>query len=284
MSDPKKLLRAHGLQPKKSWGQNFLVNPHTVQRIVDTLKPDEDSVIVEFGAGTGALTFLLAERAKKIYAVERDRELAELLRQELTNEKVVLLEADAARFSLEDLDEAGELLVIGNLPYQITAPILFQLHEQRHTFKRAVVMVQKEVADRLSARPGMGKEYSILSILFGAYFNVKQAIQVSRTHFFPRPKVSSAVVLLETRPEPLVPIADDKWFMRTVKVAFAQRRKTLQNNLRAGFHELEKEAITEVLQELEIDPQVRGETLTIEQFVALAKILQERYEMQDYKG
>lgn len=274
MSDPKQLLRHHNLQPKKSWGQNFLVKKNTILRILDVLDPDEESVVVEFGAGTGALTFPLIERAKKVYAVERDRELAELLRQELPEGRVELREADAATFDLGSLDEAGELLLVGNLPYQITAPILFLLHEQRHTIRRAVVMVQKEVADRLAAQPGDGKAYSILSVLFGAYFSIEQAIQVSKNNFFPKPKVDSTVVKLEPHPEPIAPINDDKWFKRLVKVSFAQRRKTLLNNLKAGFPELEKEVILATLEELSIDVGCRGETLDIETFAHLANAFQ----------
>lgn len=271
--NPRSLLKKHGLHPKKPWGQNFLVDQGLVDRIIDQLGATEESTVLEFGAGTGALTFPLSERARKVFAVERDRDLVELLEEEMEAPNVEIIAADAARFDFESIETPDDLLVIGNLPYNITAPILFHLHDNRSKFKRAILMVQKEVADRLAAQPEDGKDYSILSILFGAYFYVEQAIFVSKKYFFPRPKVDSVIILLEPLEQPLAPIDNESFFQRTVKVAFAQRRKTLMNNLKAGFKDLEKEQLLSILEELEIDPQQRGETLTIAQFASLSNKL-----------
>ncbi len=279
--NPRSLLNKHGLHPKKPWGQNFLVEPTIVERIVDELGVTSEDTVVEFGAGTGALTFPLSQRAGKVYAVERDRDLVALLEQELEADNVEVIAADAAKFSFDTVTPSEGLYVIGNLPYNITAPILFHLHENRLRFKRAILMVQKEVADRLSAQPEDGKDYSILSILFGAFFYVEQAIFVSRKYFFPKPRVDSVIILLEPLAQPAAPIDDEARFQQTVKIAFAQRRKTLMNNLKAGFRDLSKEQLQEILDELGLEAQQRGETLTIPQFAALSNKLGEAIQAQD---
>lgn len=274
-TNPKHLLQKYQLHPKKPWGQNFLIDPSIVERIVNLLGATAEDHVVELGAGTGALTFLLAQRAGRVSAIERDRDLVALLEQEFRDPHVQIIAADAAHFSLQALEPTGNLLVIGNLPYNITAPILFHLHEQRAFFRRAVLMIQKEVADRMAAHPSDGKDYSILSVLFGAYFSVEKSLTVSSSHFFPRPKVDSTVITLEPLPVPRHPIHNQAWFERTVKVAFAQRRKTLANNLRSGFSELERDAINPLLEALAISPQQRGETLTIAQFAQLSNALEQ---------
>lgn len=270
--NPRQVLRRYGLQPKKSWGQNFLVDPNTLERIVKQLGIEEGDEVVEFGAGTGVLTRMLAAEAKHVHAVERDRDLVELLEQEMAEEPITIIPADAATFQLAELSQNGRLLVIGNLPYQISTPILFSLLEQHHLFRRLVIMVQKEVADRLVAKPKSGKNYGVLSVRFGAYFRVKRAFNVSAKAFYPRPQVQSTIVTMEPHDTP-PPIQDDAWFARTVKASFAQRRKTLQNNLVSGFPELDKQHILALLEEVEISPQLRSETLTVPQFVALAEAI-----------
>lgn len=279
--NPRSLLKKHGLHPKKPWGQNFLVDPSMVERIVDELGVTSEDTVVEFGAGTGALTFPLSDRAGKVFAVERDRDLVALLENELDADNVEVIAADAAKFSFDSVTPSEGLYVIGNLPYNITAPILFHLHENRDRFKRAILMVQKEVADRLSAQPEDGKDYSILSILFGAFFYVEQAIFVPRKYFFPKPRVDSVIILLEPLAQPAAPIDDEARFQQTVKIAFAQRRKTLMNNLKAGFKDLSKEQLQAILDELGLDAQQRGETLTIPQFAALSNKLGEALQAQE---
>ncbi|HAA55996.1 MAG TPA: ribosomal RNA small subunit methyltransferase A [Myxococcales bacterium] len=274
-NNPRHLLQQHGLKPKKEWGQNFLVEPNITKRIVELLEAQKDDRVVEFGAGTGALTKLLSERSDHVFAVERDRDMIGVLEEVYAKvPSVEVIAADAAKFDLNDVPGEGPLLVIGNLPYQISSPILFQILEQRKLVKRAVLMIQKEVADRLSATPKDGKDYSILSIRFGAYFDVKQAISVSRGCFFPRPKVESAVITLQPLETPRVPDELEPWFAKAVKIAFASRRKTLANNLKSGFRDIPKARIPELLEELGLDPKCRGENLTIEEFATLAKALQ----------
>jgi 16S rRNA (adenine1518-N6/adenine1519-N6)-dimethyltransferase len=271
--NPKELLRQYDLVPKKSWGQNFLISPQILERIVALLGANRDDLVVEFGAGTGALTALLCRDVDRVFAIERDRDLVALLEREFAASNLQVIAADAARFCLSQIDESGDLLVIGNLPYQITAPILFRLHEDRHLYRRAVLMVQKEVADRLVAQPGDGKDYSLLSILFGAFFIIKRSLAVSREHFHPKPKVDSVVVVLEPRAQALVPIVDELLFTRVVKATFAQRRKTLLNTLQHGFPELQRKLIEQILCDLNIAPQTRGEALTIAQFALLTEAI-----------
>jgi len=276
--NPKELLGRYGLRPKKSWGQNFLVDSNTVERIVDLIDAPPETRIVELGAGTGVLTHLLAQRYQQVFAIERDQDLVELLQAEFEGSNVQVIPNNAAKFRFEDLPGEGPLCVIGNLPYQISTPILFHLLEQREVFQRAVLMMQKEVADRLSATPEDGKDYSTLSIRFSPYFHIDQSLRVSRNQFHPRPKVDSVVVTMDTRETPAVDIQDEKWFAKTVKIAFAQRRKTLYNNLVNGFRDTDKAEIQAIIKELSLPEKCRGETLTIEQFALLANHLQQNAE------
>ncbi len=267
---PQNLLKKHSLRPKKQWGQNFLVQPKISKRIVGFLEATEDDIVVEFGAGTGALTHYLVESGAHVIAVERDRELVALLEEEFAGTPVEILAADAAKFDYAEVASEQKLLVIGNLPYQITSPILFRLLEQRQLIKRAVFMVQKEVADRLVAQPTEGKNYSILSIRFGAFFRVQRRLQVSRQSFYPRPKVDSTVIQLDPLEKPRVDPSLEKIFARLVKSAFSSRRKTLLNNFKQHFSEFDKRTILTIFERLGLPEQCRGENLTIEQFAQLS--------------
>ena len=278
-NDPRKILQKYGFQPKKSWGQNFLVDPNTVLRIVNSLGITEDSRVVEMGPGTGVLTQHLAEQASDVFAIERDRDMVHILEHEFAEKSHVrVLSADASTFQLADLPEGSPFLVIGNLPYQLSSPILFSILEQRPLVKKAVFMLQKEVVDRLCASPGDGKDYSVLSIRFGAFFNIRKLFNVSKNCFHPRPKVDSAVFRLEIREQPLVAAEDEETFAAVVAAAFHQRRKTLLNNLSKSKLGLSKAEATELLNELGIDVSRRGEALTIQEFSTLAKAIRERAE------
>lgn len=270
---PRQLLQEYNLHPKKEWGQNFLTSGDMCDRIVRSLGVQKGDRVLELGAGTGALTYRLCDLADHVFALERDRDLVALLEKEIQAPNVTVIAADAARFDLATLPGDGPLRVIGNLPYNISSPILFQLLKQRHLFTRLIVMLQKEVADRLLAQPRDGKDYSILSIRFAPFFSIRKMIAVPRTSFLPRPHVDSTVVCLDTLPSPRIPVADEIWYARVVKAAFANRRKILQNSLSAAFPAIPRDTLPALLTNLGLQASVRGETLTIEEFSRLSEAI-----------
>jgi 16S rRNA (adenine1518-N6/adenine1519-N6)-dimethyltransferase len=271
---PKTLLLRLGLKPKKALGQHFLLHPHQAQRIVAALAPTPEETVVEIGAGLGALTVFLAQSALRVIALERDVELARFLQDdrfaEISAVQVVcqdVLEFDFRRASRE----AGRpVAVVGNLPYQITSPLLFQLIEDRPAISRAVLMMQEEVGARLMASPGT-KDYGILSVLGQYYFRVGRLFSLSPGNFFPPPLVDSVVIRL--MPETSDPAASDEGLLQQlVKTAFAHRRKTLTNTLvaHAGAFGLRREAMRDLLVQVGIDLKRRGETLSAAEFVTIS--------------
>ena len=278
--DPRKTLRQHHLKPKYDWGQNFLISADKVERMISMLGTQPGDRVLELGAGTGVLTYALAEAAPQssIFALERDRDLVALLEQELVPayQHVQVIAADAASFALSDLPNGGPLRILGNLPYNISSPILFHLLEQRHLWTHALLMLQKEVAERLAAKPDSGKDYSVLSIRFGMFCDVLKVLNVPRRCFHPQPQIDSAVVRIQTLPQPRFPLHSEDTFVRTVKAVFASRRKTLHNTLRSGFSNISVETIDALLHTLHIDPQRRGESLSLQEFALLSNALHEQ--------
>lgn len=271
--DPRTLLKQHGLAAKKSWGQNFLVSERAYRGIVDATVLADDDWVVELGAGLGTLTMRLAERAfeGRVLAVERDRDLVAVLEKELGHLEGVEIVADnALTYDLAMVARwRGEPVVVcGNLPYHIASQILFRLIEARRSISRAVVMIQREMADRLLAEPGT-KAYGALGVLVRTYADVVEVLRVRREAFVPRPKVESTVIKLVPLPggAPRAPVPDEGWYRQVVHVAFQQRRKTLRNALRARF---DAEAVDRALSAAGIDGGRRGETLSIPEFALLA--------------
>ncbi len=285
--DPRTLLRQHGLAAKKSWGQNFLVSERAYRGIVDATVRADDDWVVELGAGLGTLTMRLAERAfeGKVLAVERDRDLVEVLEKQLGHLEGVEVVADnALTYDIATVARwRGEPVVVcGNLPYHIASQILFRIVDARRSISRAVVMIQREMADRLLAEPGT-KAYGALSVLVRAYLDVFEVLRVRRDAFVPPPKVESTVVKLVPLGdgEPRVPMTDESLFRELVHVAFQQRRKTLRNAMRARFAVAWVDA---ALAAAEIDGTRRGETLSIAEFAGLAEALAARAEVERDKG
>jgi 16S rRNA (adenine1518-N6/adenine1519-N6)-dimethyltransferase len=271
---PKTLLLRLGLKPKKALGQHFLLHPHQARRIVAALDPGDEDTVVEIGAGLGALTVFLAQAARQVIALERDPELAGFLREDLFVEVpgVDVVCQDVLEFDFRQASrEAGRPLeVVGNLPYQITSPLLFRLMEHLPAIARAVLMMQQEVGARLWASPGT-KDYGILSVLGQYYFRVTRLFSLSPGNFFPPPLVESVVVRL--LPEAPSPVADNEALLHgLVKTAFGHRRKTLNNTLVAHAEPfgLSVEAMRDLLAELGIDLKRRGETLSVAEFVAIS--------------
>ena len=274
----RELLDRYGLRAKKSFGQNFLVSERAFRAIVDASVGADDDWIVEIGAGLGTLTARLAERVPegKVIALERDRDMLAVLRAELGNvENVQIEDADALRYDLQMVARwrGDSIAVCGNLPYHIAAPLLFRVVEARAVIRRAVVMIQKEMADRIVAEPGTS-DYGALGVMIRTYLDASTVAKVSAGSFVPPPKVESTVLRLVplANAAPRVPIANEKRYSKTVHAAFGQRRKTLRNALRAQFTD---EAVDAALAATGIDGGRRGETLSIPEFASLADQLAE---------
>lgn len=274
-------LRKYGIRPSRSLGQSFLADGNMIRRIADLVPDRREGAVVEIGAGLGILTALLAEKSPWLVAVEVDPRMTGILREELKSlGNVEILEEDILRVDLSALRERlrrekgleGALRIVGNIPYNISSPIFFHLLDHRLSISEAVLMFQREVAERIAAAPG-SKAYGILSVLARAWCEPVLELAVPSSCFRPVPKVESAVVRLSFRREPLVPVSDDDFFRRVVRTAFARRRKTLLNNFR-DFGE-GAVAVPELLAMVGIDGGRRGETLTVEEFGRLAKILWE---------
>ncbi|HJZ89043.1 MAG TPA: 16S rRNA (adenine(1518)-N(6)/adenine(1519)-N(6))-dimethyltransferase RsmA [Polyangia bacterium] len=257
---PRELLRKYRLRAKKSWGQNFLVDERVYEHLVAACRLQPGDRVVEIGAGLGTLTRRLAASGAHVMAIERDRELAAVLRAELAGQAgIEIREANALGF---DYAAAGaRLIVVGNLPYQIATPILFELVAARARLVRAVVMLQLEMARRLAAQPATA-DYGRLTIALQTFCEVSLLEKVGRRAFLPPPRVDSAIVSIVPRPAPRAQIADPAAFERLVQAAFAQRRKTLRNALRGLVGEA-------AFARAGIDPGRRGETLSIEEFARL---------------
>lgn len=240
-----------------------------VQRIIAAAEVKPDETVLEIGPGLGALTRELVHRAAKLYLVEIDPELARRLQEEFANqEHVRVIAADFLSLDLSASFPEEKIKVVANLPYNVATPILFRLLEERRRFPEAIVMLQKEVAERLSARPG-SKAYGALSVLVQLYARVERKFTVAPGSFSPPPQVESQVVFLTLQEVQRVPLEDEEAFRRVVRAAFGQRRKTLRNALRGLLVNLAQDPFLEA----GIDPSRRGETLGLEEFAALANSL-----------
>ncbi len=270
---PRALLDRYGLRAKKSWGQNFLADEAILDDIARLAVSRPGELVVELGAGLGHLTARLLARGARVVAVERDRDMARVLRGEM-GDRIALIEADAARLDYArlaaDHGPGGRVAVVGNLPYHLTSPILFSLLDQAEVIERAVFLLQREVAERLAARPG-GREWGILSVLLQREADVSIERIVPPGAFVPPPKVASAVLRALFRP-PADPVADPARFRRLVKAGFAQRRKTLRNALEAA-RVADPEALRRALATAGVDPSRRGETLTLAEWAAIDREL-----------
>ena len=278
----KAVLERHGFTFKKSFGQNFLTDTNILQKIVDTAEIDKNVNVIEIGPGIGALTEFLAENAAEVMAFEIDERLVPILEDTLRdhdNIKVInedVLKADLQTRVKEFKNPNLPIKVVANLPYYITTPILMHLIESKIPFAEFVVMMQKEVADRISAEPNT-KAYGSLSIAVQYYMTAKVAFVVPRTVFVPAPNVDSAILKMTRREQPLVEVKDEDFFFRVSKISFVHRRKTLWNNLTSHFGKSEevKTKLEQALGNANIKPSIRGEALSIPDFARLSDALSE---------
>ena len=276
-----KIREKHGFRHSKSLGQNFLSDIHIIEDIVDGSDIESEDLVIEIGPGMGVLTAAAAERAGKVIAVEIDKKLIPILKETLAEyDNVEIINADIMKTDLTEIVEAnrpadgGKVRVIGNLPYYITTPIIMKLLEESVPADSITIMMQKEVADRIKAGPG-GKDYGALTVAVGFYCTITHVADAPKEVFVPRPKVDSTVIRLDLRKECPVDLIDQKIFFETVKGGFGQRRKTLLNSL-TGVRGLPKPEIADALDAAGIDPKRRAETLSLDEFAAVANEIARR--------
>jgi len=270
----RRLLAEYGLKPRKSLGQNFLVAAGVLDKILEAAEVEKDEVVIEIGPGVGALTRRLAEKGARVAAVEIDGRLIPLLKEVLGDlgDRVRLINADALKVDYGALLAemgAGSFKVVANLPYYITSPFVAGFLEAGYRFERMVLMVQKEVADRMTAANGT-ESYGALSVLVAYHTEADVVWRVSRHCFYPPPAVDSAVVRLVRRPAPAVTVLQPELFFRIVRASFGRRRKMLPNALAGAVPGLDRETWVQIIESAGIDPRVRGETLTPDQFGLIA--------------
>ena len=267
-------LAAAGLRPQKRWGQHFLCDPAVARRIVDAAELRPGAAVLEIGPGLGALTDELAARVARLYLVEIDRRLAaRLLERHANRPHVRVLVGDVLALPLETMLEGDDdITVVANLPYNIATPVLFRLLALRRRVRRAVVMLQREVAARLAAPPGADAR-GALSVMMQTWAEVRVAFGVSRRSFLPPPRVDSAVAVLRLAATPRVPLRDPATYEAVVRAAFGQRRKMLRNALAAlaAARGVDGAALFE---RTGVDPRARAETLALEDFARLAAALE----------
>ena len=266
------ILRDLGAAPNRTMGQNFLTNGGALDRIVSTAKIGSGDAVLEVGPGLGALTTRLVQRAAQVTAIEKDAQFLELLRDKLPT--LNLVPGDALKVSWDELGlPAAGVKVAANLPYSISKPMLRRLMEDwRPHLHSATLTVQREVAERIVASPNTSA-YGPMAIMCALHGHAKSVFDIAPGSFLPPPAVTSSVVHIVMREQPAVEIADETFFWRVVNAAFGQRRKQLANTLRAVI--ADKTQLAEALNSVEIDPLRRGETLSLEEFAALARRLSE---------
>ncbi|MEK4484030.1 16S rRNA (adenine(1518)-N(6)/adenine(1519)-N(6))-dimethyltransferase RsmA [Psychrobacillus sp. FSL H8-0484] len=271
------ILKKYGFSFKKSLGQNFLIDPNILRNIVGHADLTKDSAAIEVGPGIGALTEHLARAAGKVVAFEIDQRLLPVLADTLSpydNVEIIhsdILEADVKALFKEKLSDFQDVMVVANLPYYVTTPILLKLLMDRLPIRGMVVMMQKEVADRITASPGT-KAYGSLSIAIQYYMKAEVAMVVPKAVFMPQPNVDSAVIKLTRHETPPVHVIDEDFLFKVSRGSFVQRRKTIINNLQSSLPngKMKKELILQSLEKVNIDPTRRGETLSIVEFGQLA--------------
>jgi len=268
----KDALAMRGLSPRKRFGQNFLVREDLADRIVEHCHLRDDEVAVEIGPGAGALTERIARRVRRLVAIEKDFGLAELLREDLAAiANLEIVTADFLEFDLAALAARSgveQLVVVGNIPYNITTPILERLFEQRAVVRSAVLLVQKEYAERLSAAAGT-PEYGALTLFARYHALMEPLLHVRASAFWPRPEVDSLLVRFFLRAKPPVEVASESLLFRIIRGAFQMRRKQLANTLEASL-DLDREGVARLCRAAGIDGRRRGETLTLDEFARLA--------------
>ena len=271
------ILKKYNFNFQKRFGQNFLIDTHILEKIVDEAGIDEDDCVLEIGPGIGTMTQYLCERAGRVIAVEIDKALIPILNDTLSSyNNVTIINEDILKVDITKLcneyNNGRPIKVVANLPYYITTPIIMGLFESGCPLESITIMVQKEVADRMKCGPG-SKDYGALSLAVQFYSNPEIVAYVSPESFIPKPGVGSAVIRLTRYEKPPVEVDDEKYMFALIRAAFNMRRKTMVNSLMSSNLGLTKEEILEAIKNLGLSATVRGEALTLEEFAALSNIL-----------
>lgn len=268
----KEIIDKYGFRFSKSLGQNFLIDRNIINKICDAVEIDDKTGVIEIGPGLGTLTQSLATRAKKVVAIEKDKNLIDVHKETLPYNNLDLIYDDFLKIDIDKILNEKlpglDVKVAANLPYYITTPIIMKILEGKHNIKKIVLMVQKEVAERLTAKPGT-KEYGSITLAVQYYCDAEIKMIVPNTVFMPRPKVSSAVIVLNINRNLKVDVLNEKLFFNIIKAAFGLRRKTLLNSL-SGNLKYTKNEITEVLEKCNIKSSIRGEKLSLKQFANIS--------------
>ena len=275
MTLPAQLLRKNNIFPKKDYGQNFLSDDQTARMIIKRAGIDKDDTVLEIGSGLGALTIEASKRAKKVYGIEKDNRLIDLLKEEIVESgqsNVEIIHKDIMKLAIEDFvpEQRKKLVIIGNLPYNISSQILFRLVEKREFIKKAYLMFQLELANRITAPPG-GKDYSRLSAVMQYCADVKPIADIKPHLFYPKPAVQSRVIEISFFDTPGCSYEKERYLFTVIKAAFSKRRKTLKNSLAGDDLSINREEAETILKAAKIDPVRRGETINVEEFVTLAE-------------
>ena len=276
----KEIMDKYGAFFKKKFGQNFLIDKNVIEKIITSAGVTKDDTVIEIGPGIGNMTQYLSSYAKKVLAIEIDRDLVKILKEDTLSEcdNAEVIGEDFMRLDLDDLFhnklKGEKIKVVSNLPYYITTPIIMELLKYRDQIESITIMIQKEVADRINAKPKT-KDYGALTIAIGVFATNEYVTTVPHTCFVPEPNVDSAVIKINVLDKPNLEMENVDLFFEVVKAAFAQRRKNLVNTLSSGMKCFEsKEQITKILESVGIKPTARGEELSISEFEKLAMAIE----------
>lgn len=275
------VLEKHGFQFQKKYGQNFLIDTHILEKIIDAAEITKDDMVLEIGPGIGTMTQYLCEAAREVVAVEIDDNLIPVLEDTLSEyDNVTVLNQDILKVDIgriaEEKNHGKPIKVVANLPYYITTPIIMGLFESHVPLESITVMVQKEVADRMQVGPGT-KDYGALSLAVQYFSNPEVVCVVPPTCFIPQPKVASSVIRLTCHKNPVVEVSDEAFLFKVIRASFNQRRKTLVNGLNnAPTIPVSKENIIKTIEELGYSPTIRGETLSLQEFATLSEALRQK--------
>ena len=279
MFTPRDIIKYYCIKPRKKLGQSFLIDQNIIKKIAVAAQITKEDIVVEIGAGIGVLTEILAQEANKIIAVELDASLVHVLKTKLAGySNAEIISNDILNYDFSSISNRynNKVKVIGNVPYNISSPLIFHLLSFRFAIGDFILMLQKEVVERLVAAPG-NKSYGVPSVLLQMFASVEKIFNVPASCFYPQPKVESAVIRGTFLDQPLIKLTDAAFFKQLVKASFAQRRKMLMNNLKSSklLVDIEEEKINKTLSEAGIDGKRRGETLSVDEFGRLSNLLWE---------